>query len=81
LKAALRRLDVRDADEFDEEEYRAASEAVRQQTQAIVQVGLLSAGTTVSGFEELVSLMRRSTGQPARRCGSRHRRSCRWGCC
>lgn len=41
LKAALRRLDVRDADEFDEEEYRAASEAVRQQTQAIVQVGAL----------------------------------------
>lgn len=40
LKAALRRLDVRDADDFDEEEYRAASEAVRQQTHAIVQVGL-----------------------------------------
>lgn len=38
LKAALRRLDMRNADDFDEVEYRAASEAVRQQTHAIVQV-------------------------------------------
>jgi hypothetical protein len=46
LKAALRRLDVRDADDFDEVEYKAASEAVRQQTQAIVQVCLLCAACT-----------------------------------
>lgn len=46
LKAALRRLDVRDADDFDEVEYRAASEAVRQQTQSIVRVSLLSTANT-----------------------------------
>jgi hypothetical protein len=38
LKAALRRLDMRNADDFDEVEYRSASQAVRQQTHAIVQV-------------------------------------------
>ena len=36
LKAALRRCDVRDPDEFDEQEYREASRAVGETTYAIV---------------------------------------------
>jgi hypothetical protein len=38
LRAALRRLDARAADDFDEEEHGAAAAAVRQQAQAIIQV-------------------------------------------
>ncbi|WIA21715.1 hypothetical protein OEZ85_000881 [Tetradesmus obliquus] len=37
LKASLRRCDVRDADDFDEEEYRAASRAVGEHAYAIIQ--------------------------------------------
>eukprot|EP00775_Hariotina_reticulata_P003791 gene3791-4049_t len=37
LKAALRRCDVRDADDFDESEYRAAARVVGQHAYAIVQ--------------------------------------------
>jgi hypothetical protein len=38
LKASLRRCDVRDADDFDEEEYRAASRAVGEHAYAIIKV-------------------------------------------
>eukprot|EP00882_Tetradesmus_deserticola_P017864 GHRQ01019162.1.p1 GENE.GHRQ01019162.1~~GHRQ01019162.1.p1 ORF type:complete len:202 (+),score=101.15 GHRQ01019162.1:54-608(+) len=37
LKASLRRCDVRDADDFDEEEYRAASRATGEHASAIIQ--------------------------------------------
>lgn len=40
LKAALRRCDVRDADDYDEEEYRQASRAVGEHTYAIIKVRL-----------------------------------------
>ena len=40
LKAALRRCDIRDADDFDELEYQDASKAVGQHTYALVKVGL-----------------------------------------
>lgn len=40
LKAAVRRCDVRDADDFDELEYKDASKAVGQHTYALVKVGV-----------------------------------------
>lgn len=75
LKAALRRLDVRDADDFDQEEYRAASAAVREQAQAIVQVGVVDEG----GWVRLVDGSVWGGGVPVRACqesGQGSQRSC-----